>query len=243
MSVNASPVAKLVDHDRPPSVAEVIFYQTAAGPPYEEMLAATEPLHRAYCRANRLDYVASIGVRRGFHAWQATFNRTEMLHDLLASGFRGWFVYLDADAVICQRGFDLRRYLGKREGAALIAAPGGPEHWNVNAGIFLLNLGHELGREVASRWRDATHRVVTDDMLRQAELPWQPLPDGRHFPDDQHLLQMELLRDETLARALVVEAGGLINFANGRFIRQFLRVAGSPAERLAAIREAVAGAA
>lgn len=232
----------LISHTAPPSEADILFYQTAAGPIYEQMLAATEALHRAYCRANRLDYVTFTGVRRGYHPWQATFNRVEMLHDLLEDGFRGWFVYLDADAVVRQPGFDLRRYLGKRKNAALIAAPGGPEHWDINAGVFFLNLGHDLGQEIAARWWEATHRVVSDAILRTSREPWQELEDGRPFPDDQHLLQMALLRDEALAHALLIESGGLINLANGRFIRQFLRATGSSEDRLAALRAAVAEA-
>lgn len=228
-----------VDHDAPPSVAPVLFYQTASGAFYEPMLAATEALHRAYCHANRLDYLGFVGIRRGFHAWQASFNRIEQLHDLLTAGFRGWFAYLDADAVICQPQFDLRRYLGKRHRCALIAAPGGDEPWNINNGIFFLNLGHALGRDLAARWHAAFHRVVSLDLLRQAAAPWPRLPDGREFPDDQHLLQMELIRDPALTDATLVERGGLINLARGRFIRQFLRTMGSPAERLEAIRATV----
>jgi hypothetical protein len=231
--------AELVDHSTHPCVAPILFYQTAAGPCYEEMLEATEAPHRAYCRANGLDYFAYVGIRRGFHPWQASFNRIEQLHDLLTAGFRGWFAYLDADAVICQPQFDLRRYLGKRYRCALIAAPGGEEKWAINNGIFFLNLGHPLGREIAVRWH-AAYQAVSLEMLQDAGEPWQPLPDGRAFPDDQHLLQMELMRDPALADATLIEAGGLINPGRGRFIRQFLRTTGSPAERLAAIRAMVA---
>lgn len=236
-------LADLVDHGLPPTDADILFYQTASGPIYEEMLRVTAPVHRDYCRANRADYVAFVGVRRGHHPWQATFNRIEALHDLLAADFRGWFVYVDADAVVCQPGFDLRRYLGKRAGAALIAAPAAgakSAHWDINAGILFLNLGHELGREIARRWHAATHAVVDDALLRDAIAPWQPLPDGRDFPDDQHLLQMELMRDPVLSAATLLETEGLFNRPSGRFIRQFTRKLGSPEERLALLRESVA---
>jgi len=232
-------VDALVDHAAPPCAEPVVFYQTAAGPFYEKMLAATEKLHRDYCEANSLDHVSFLGVRRGFYPWQATFNRIEYLHDLLEAGFGGWFVYLDADAVVCQPGFDLRRYLGKRKDCALIAAPGGQEKWNVNAGVFFLNLGHECGREIAARWHGAFHRAVTMEMLCEAAEPWQPLADGREFLDDQHLLQMELMREPRFTDATLIEAGGLINLETGRFIRQFLRTTGSAAERLAAIQATV----
>ena len=231
-----------VDHDAPPWDGPVLMIQTAAGGGYEAMLAATEAHHRAYCAANRVDYHAWIGIRRGVHAWQASFNRVEMLADLLEQGFAGWVLYLDADAVIRQPGFDIRRYLGKRGGFALIAAPGGAGHWNINDGVFFLNLGHEAGRAIVRNWRDSAHANLSDEMLQAAVAPWQPLPDGRPFPDDQHLLQMLLMRDETLARTLLVEKGGLLNLAAGRFICQFMRVDGAVDDRLALIREAVATA-
>lgn len=221
----------------------IILAQTAAGPAYEAMLAATAPLHGAYCDLNRVEFLSTAGVRRGFHLWQACYNRIEILHDLLEAGFDGWFFYLDADAVICQPGFGLRRYLGKRTDYALIAAPGrlDGEHWDINDGIFFLNLDHPLGREIAQRWHRAFHEGISDEMLQGAVEPWR-YPDGSPFPGDQHLLQMLLKDRPYLAEALLREDGGLINYGKGRFIRQFLRAVGTPEERLAAIRETVAAA-
>ncbi|WP_442680575.1 hypothetical protein ACSBM8_05100 [Sphingomonas sp. ASY06-1R] len=233
-------VDELVDHDLPPAAGDILFYQTAAGSIYEQMVRATETLHRRYCAVNGLDYHTEFGVRRGRFPWQATFNRVEMLGDLLTANFRGWFVYLDADAVIHQLGFDLRRYLGKRKRCAMIAAPGGAERWNVNAGILFLNFDDPVGREIAVRWRNATHTVVSEQMLQAAATPWQPLPNGLEFPDDQHLLQMELLRDAELADRVLLEKSGLLSSSNGRFISQYMRVLGSPLDRLTLIQEAVA---
>lgn len=77
------------------STQKMILAQTAAGPAYEAMLAATDPVHRAFCAANDIDFRPFVGVRRGYHAWQASLNRIEMLKDLLDAGWRGWFVYLE----------------------------------------------------------------------------------------------------------------------------------------------------
>ena len=228
-----------VDPDALPSSRSILFYQTASGQMYEQMLKATEKLHRAYCAANGLDYVTFIGIRRGYHPWQATFNRIEMVGDLLDAGFRGWFVYVDADAVVVQTSFDLRRYLGKRENYALIAASAGDEVWQVNAGIFFLNFDHACGREIAARWRASAHAVICDAMLESAAEPWQRMPDGREFPDDQHLLHVELRGEPRLAAAVLSERSGLINLGGGRFIRQLIRLTGSPLERLQAIRRLV----
>ena len=80
---------------------------------------------------------------------------------------------------------------------------------------------------------------ATNKMLADAVEPWAPLPDGQPFPDDQHLLQMELLRSERLQSAVLHEDPRTINHRGAKFIRQFLRSHGSPEERLAWI-EAIA---
>ena len=220
---------------------DITLIQTAAGPVYEAMLDATEAVHRAYCARNDATFWSERGVRRGHHPWQATFNRIEMLHDLAAQGHAGWVMYLDADAVICQPGFDLRRFLGKRQDYALIAGPGGSEghRWNINAGVFFLNLGHPAGRTMLAQWHGAFHRAVSDELLAATPQPWGGLANGLPFPDDQHLLQMELMRDDRLQAAVLLENPDLINHDRGRFIRQYLRTYGSPEERLEAIREIV----
>jgi hypothetical protein len=230
--------APIIDHSLPPTGKSVIFFQTAAGQPYEKMLEATDGLHRRYCLTNDADFRVSMAVRRGYYPWQATFNRIVELGELADKGFDGWFVYLDADAVIVQPQFDLRRYLGKRERAVLIAAPGGPEAWNINAGVFFLNMGHPLGKQLVLSWRQAFQQSVSDQLLAQSADPWQPLSDGRCFPDDQHLLQMELVANNAFVEALIRDESGLISGERGRWIKQFLRATGSATDRLMQVRDA-----
>jgi hypothetical protein len=214
----------------------ILFVQTASGPLYEAMLAATDARHRAYCAANGIAFWSHVGIRRGFHPWQATFNRVHMLSDRLAEGWEGWFLYVDADAVIRQTMFDIRRYLGRRAQHALIAAPGGEQDWNINAGVFFLNLGDERGRIIAQRWIAAVGRAVSDEMLETTVEPWGRLPDGRDFPDDQHLLQMVLCDDEALKAGLLIERDPIFNYRSGRFISQFIRATGAPEDRLERMR-------
>jgi len=217
----------------------IILAQEAAGFPYEQMLIETDALHRAFCHLNDIEFRSFVGVRRGWHPWQASFNRIELLHELLNDGFEGWFVHLDADAVIRSPRFDLRRYLGKRVGSALIASPSGAGmgRWDINDGVFFLNLGHDVGRQIARRWWESFHDSVSDDMLRAAAAPWQPLPDGRPFPDDQHLLQMLLRLNEELSSALLLDETGTFNFGSGKFIKQMMRSAGTFEERLENIKK------
>ena len=221
--------------------SDILMYQTALGEPYEGMLRASAAHHAAYCARFGIDYRPVVGLRRGFHPWQASFNRIEALHDLLQADWQGWFVYLDADAVVCQPTFDLPTYLGKRAHHALIAAPATDtgDAWNINNGVFFLNLSHPHGRAIAAEWHLRSHVLIDDVMLKEAVLPWQARAGGLPFPDDQHLLQVTLLNDTALQADVLVERGGLINGANGRFIRQFMRHLASDAERLALIERMV----
>lgn len=219
----------------------IILAQSAVGPIYEAMLKAARPLHHMFCRRNAVEYRTYDMVMRGFHPWQACYNRILILKELEADGFRGWFMHLDADAVIRHPEFDIRRFLGKRSDYALIACPSAPgvERWNVNDGVFFLNLGHEKGREIVQRWHDAFMTHLSDAMLLSAAEPWR-FPDGRPFPGDQHLLQMELLRNEHLSDALLLEDPLLMNHRGAKFIRQFLRAHGDPDQRLDWIRDIAA---
>ena len=200
------------------------------------MIGATTPLHQAFCRSQGLEHRAEEGVLRGFHPWQASFNRIEILGSLLDARFRGWFVYLDADAVIVQPDFDIRAYLKGKADRALVIAPGGEQAWNVNSGVFFLNLGHDCGRKIAALWRRSVHEVVSEAMLMDSSIPWR-LPDGRCFPDDQHLLQMVLCRNPPLIDATCVERSDFMNYSDGSFIRQIIRAGRTPDQRLDEVRE------
>jgi len=218
----------------------IILAQTAAGAEYEAMLAATAERHRQYCEANAIRLWQHVGVHRGTQSWHATFNRIEMLRELLSSDWHGWFLYLDADAVIRQMSFDIRRYLGRRQKFALVAASGGSEDWMVNAGVFFLNLDDARARLIAARWIQNVDMVITDQLLEHSVSPWQPLANGDPFPDDQHLLQI-ILRDEPeLLASTLVDRDRTFNMTGSRFIRQYLRASGTPAERLAAIGRTIA---
>lgn len=209
-------------------MSEVRLLQTASGAGYLAMLAATEPLHRQFAERHRLEYIKHEGVVRGSWDWQATFNRIDLIGDMLDAGYRGWILYVDADAIIRDPAFPIRAYLEEHKDRALIAVSGtGQGKWDINAGVFFLNLGDARARSMVVRWRDAFRRRVTDAMLLAAKEPWQRLPDGNPFPDDQHLLQMVLLQDENLLEGVLLEQASFMNYAAGSFIRQVIREHGS----------------
>nr|WP_053000119.1 methyltransferase domain-containing protein [Sphingomonas sp. Y57] len=212
----------------------VVFLQTADAEHYAPMLAITAAGVREYCRRHGFGYESFLGVKRGFHPWQATFNRIPMLEELVARGFTGWAVYLDADAYIQDLDFDLTAYLADKGDRAAIFATSGVtgEHWDVNAGVALINLGHPLGRELVARW-SAAFAAHSDETLREAA-EW--MGGG----NDQDLLHDILRQDEAIARAVLVEPMTLLNGPRARFIRQQLRAMGPTLEaRMDALAAAV----
>jgi hypothetical protein len=89
----------------------------------------------------------------------------------MVAGFRGWIFYLDADAFVYDRNFDLAGYLDGYSDKALIASLGGtePEHsWDINTGVFLINLKHEKGRQLIEDWH-ADIMGTSDERLASAK--------------------------------------------------------------------------
>ncbi|WP_019831766.1 hypothetical protein [Sphingomonas sp. PR090111-T3T-6A] len=197
-------------------MAKTIFIQTADPFNYRKMLDATSRTVVEFCRRHDHGYESFIGIKRGSHPWQATFNRIPMLTDLVKRGQKGWVVYLDADAYIFDLDFDLRSYLAdKADRAAVMVSMGGEPHWAVNAGVFMLNLGHEAGRRIVERWA-AKFAALSDEQL-VAMTTWD---DGC---SDQSMLYEVLDEDVLVRNAVHYESNELINGNYSRFIRQILR--------------------
>jgi SAM-dependent methyltransferase len=196
---------------------DIIVLQTADADRYAPMLAITAPNVREYCRRYGFGYESFIGIKRGFHPWQATFNRIPMLVELVERGFVGWVLYLDADAWIQDLGFDLAAYLADKGDRAAIFAESGvtTDAWDVNAGVALINLGHPLGRALVEQWA-AGFAAHSDDALRAGEIWFD-------HGNDQDLLHQILRRDEAIAEAVLIEQISFINGPYARFIRQQLR--------------------
>lgn len=214
---------------------DILVLQTADADRYAPMLAATAPNVREYCRRHGLGYESFVGVKRGFHPWQATFNRIPMLAELIERRFTGWALYLDADAWIQDLDFDLAAYLADKGDRAAIFATSGVtgEHWDVNAGVALINLGHPLGRALVEAWAAAFAGHSDEDLRQGAE--WFGAG------NDQDLLHKILQRESDIAAAVLVEPMAFMNGPHARFIRQQLRTL-SPTleERIDDIAKAVA---
>ena len=115
-----------------------------------------------------------MGLKRGILPWHATYNRIYILNELVDRGYRGWAIYLDADAFIPDQQFDFGRLIAEHaEKAAIMILAGEPQDWwDVNAGVLLMNLKHSPTRSLIRRWKGLIDRVP-DKVLFEAQM-WAP---------------------------------------------------------------------
>ena len=195
----------------------IIFVQTADSFHYAEMVEVTSKSVRAYAESHGHAYEMFLGLKRGKHPWHATFNRVFILDDMLRRGVTGWVCYMDADAWIEDQAFDLTAYLEQHKDRAAIftTALASDNWWDVNAGVFFLNLSNEIGVRFAREWHDRCLEA------------WPRIADVTNFPvggpDDQSILHEVLAGSAEYEAAMRVESPDLINSAWAQFIRQHLR--------------------
>lgn len=212
---------------------QILMYQTADADVYREMIEATSVVNSAYCDRQGISYNKYIGIKRGYHPWQACFNRIMMLNELKEQGYQGWVFYIDADAFIYDLSFDIHSYLDKVQ-EAFIAAPGGMtgHWWDINDGVFLINLGTEAGCEITRLWHKSFMRE-TDFALRDS-------PKWQDVASDQPRLHNLLQANPSLRQALRHEPREFLNHHDATFVRQVLRSnASSFEERVKRIKKEV----
>lgn len=193
------------------------FVQTADAYRYAQMLAYSASTVTEYARRKGYRYESFLGLKKGDHPWQATFNRVFMLADLIERGIGGWVCYMDADAWVHDLEYDLESLFGNYTNSAAVFTPSGAsDHWwDVNAGVFFINLDHPDGVRLCQAWKSSS--------LEQ----WSLIADKVDFPvggpDDQSILH-ELLASEFVPRASIALATrSEINSQHANFIRQHLR--------------------
>ena len=225
-----SSVVKPVTNTATPAI-EVLFLQTAEKN-YRPLLELSSQTAREYCARHEFNYESFFGIVRGYHPWHATFNRIPLLKRLLDTGYSGWVCYMDADAFVEDLDFDLRAYLSDKHDLGFIIAAGGNSSnwWNVNAGIFLVNLNHPVGQAIIRGWAHCFNEI-TDAQLQAA-------PVWSQVPNDQQLLWRVLQSIPDAERFTLVQQGDS-RLVNGKFIRQILRAHGTMDARIAAMRRQV----
>lgn len=198
---------------------ELMFLQTADPKNYRRMLQTTSRTVIEYCGRHNVPLELFFGVCRGHAPWHAAFNRIVLLRRLLNNGFSGWVCYLDADAYIADLGFDLRKFLADKNELALIIAIDNPfepnrPYWRMNDGVFFINLGHPVGREIVWQWGEEL-----DD---RSEL----LKTAAEWSFGDQALLIDVLRALPNGPDYVLtlrENPSLINGSAGLFIRQIVR--------------------
>lgn len=214
---------------------QVTILQTCDAERYFPLLACGRQANEYYAIKNGFCYSAFVGLKRGYFAWQTTFNRIIMLKELAAAGYRGWAFYIDADAYVRDHDFDLRQYLERHKDKSFIGASGGVtgERWEINAGVFLINLGHPHGLRLIDLWH--WHFMATQDEALRVAAEWDDVL------NDQTRLYEILQANPYLIEHIHVENHTFQDLGDGGFVRQVMRCLDMTLEgRLGEMRKGVA---
>ena len=169
------------------------------------------------CEIQNFSYCPYVGLKLGHRPWHATFNRIPLLHELAQTDFAGWIIYLDADAYPFDLAFDLRGYLQRNSGFALIGAPCQPTQPLPNGGILLLNFADRRTREIIGAWMRKLYVIF----------PGGALPDAAEWPDrvenDQSMLHYTLVERNDIGQLLKLEPLTLMGAPDSNLLRQVMR--------------------
>jgi hypothetical protein len=211
---------------------DLIVIQTSDAFKYSRMLRATSRTAIEYCRRHGHGYESFIGIKRGFHGAHATFNRILMLEEMIARGYRGWVLYMDADAYVYDLDFDLRAYLADKQDRSAIMAtiPGTHAPWCVNAGVLFFNLAEPRAVALVAEWK-RRFMEIPDEVLRGLTSVW-------NHANDQTMLHHALDDHPELRAPVHFEDATLFNHHEGRFIRQYLHAIDTDIDRRTAAIEA-----
>ncbi len=201
---------------------------------YHALFEITSTVNRVFCERQEIEYVGYIGIRIGRFPWHATFNRIPLLHDLLKDEYRGWIIYVDADAYVADLDFNIRHFLAEREDRAILGAPGGTAPWNINAGILFINFGQPAARRIVEKWYERLLSEVGVDRLNDAVTPWEA-----GLKDDQVLLHEVLQAEPELSTALERLPASLFGLHDSTVFRQLLRAFGTLEDRVREARDSV----
>lgn len=195
-----------------------ILCQTSDEQCYSAILQETQKINRIYADVYGMTYDAFLGIKRGYHPWQATYNRLPMLKIYSSDEELHWILYVDADAYCYDLSFDINEYFTRHSTRALIIGQGSNKGaWDVNAGVFAINLRHPIAQEMINEWNNIFMNEISDEDLRGAERPW-----ALHL-NDQTIIQRTLRNNRPFIEATHIESRKLINSVGSSFIRQVVR--------------------
>jgi hypothetical protein len=148
-----------------------------------------------------------------------------MLQELVANNYRGWALYMDADAWIADLSFDLRNYLRGMERYSIIGASAfdlSDQYWNYNIGVLLLNFSYPFTASLLADWQEVLSRYN----LEEDALEW-----GGDIPDDQAMFH-EVLQGHDDAKSHVLHVSkDFINSPDACFVKQAIRAESEDIEK------------
>lgn len=111
---------------------------------YMDFVDITMKPNMKYAQIHNYTYKFSIGES----AFSSYYNRHFMLRDELASGKYDWALWMDVDAMVHNIEITLESIIDESPDKMLICCQGGMGgEWDVNMGVFFLNLRHPLTRQ------------------------------------------------------------------------------------------------
>lgn len=202
--------------------------QTSDQTNYSNMLLQSFNYNLKYAQKYGWDYNVFVGLKKGNHPIHAMFNRIFILKDLLRTNYKGWVLYLDADAVITNPNYDFKEVL---ENLSFNSKAfyffnhhkvDDPEFnwWYVNTGVFAINLEQAIAAHVVDLWASLYENFFSEDDFIKAN-KWSELINDQ---DALHFCLQEM--DKKLEIQKYIVQGNLYDC----FVNQFGRLVEDPTD-------------
>jgi hypothetical protein len=208
--------------------------QTSDPIKYAPIMKISSAINEFYCQLHGFEYNKFIGLKKGCASVHAAYNRAYLLKQLVDGGYRGWVLYLDADAYIHDLTFNATNYLIDKNSYSFIAAEASSsiqEKWAINNGIFFPNLGIPEGQFIANMLHQQVEKMVPESYWNDSNAGWAP-PEY----DDQNLLYGILGTFPEILKTVYKAPSEELNYNSNSF-RQVLRTFGSLEDRAQSLRE------
>lgn len=209
-----------IQHNRIPfnTTDDVVIWQSCDREKYWPMLIETQKTIQEYCRRHPVNYEYYIGIKKGFHSIHAAYNRIYKLNELLDAGYKGWFIYMDTDAFICDFDFSFHEYLKDKGNYSMIVTPisDAVPVWNINNGFFIINLAHPVSEYIIRKWKSFYDDKYNEEDYKQAD-KWDMIL------NDQTSLHA-IIRNNVIEKYLYADGTRkLFNGPNSQIVRQVIR--------------------
>jgi hypothetical protein len=201
---------------------------------YKGLMDVTKEVNELYCKKWEYDYQAFIGMKRGYHSWNATFNRIYLMEEALTDSTIDWVVYLDADCFVKDLNTRFEEIIyedgpsgNNSEKAFIFCRGSSDELYDINAGVFFMNVRHPGAAAIINIWKTYYETVITDQILYKASAPWS-ISCRSLCIQDQSLLEYVFRMYHTMGvldkylHTYNGDRGNRFNY-NGPFIRQLIR--------------------